>query len=146
MEKKTYPIYYRGELMPWAKGTVVKGARGLVWLSGTEGFDPHSLKMVEGAEAQSRMCWEKIKSGLEEMESSLDGLIQVTSWVVGPFPGGVADSPVWKTACEVREAFLSEHCPDLCAHRNPPTHDLIGVAALGHRDQVIEISVVAAVT
>ena len=69
----------------------------------------------------------------------------VTSYIVGPFTDGVAESPVWKTAWRVREAFLSEHCPDLCADKHPPTHDLIGVAALGYKDQLIEISVVAAV-
>ena len=145
MEKKRYPLHYAGKLMPWAKGTVVKGAKGFIWLSGTEGHDPKTGKMVEGAEAQARMCWEKIKSRLEEMGSSLDNIVEVTYYVVGPFtPNGVADSETWQTAFKVQEEFLREHCPDLCADRNPPGGALIGVAALARKDYLIEIAVTAA--
>ncbi len=147
MEKTTYPLYYGGKLMPWAKGTVVKDAKGFVWLAGTEGRDPESpgLEVVEGAEAQARMCWEKIKSRLEEMGSSLDNIVKVTTYVAGPFPDGVVDSPTWKAAYRVREAFFREHCPDLCSDRNPPAYDLVGVAALASKKMLIEIAVVAVI-
>lgn len=158
MEKKYYPLYYGGKLMPWAKGTVVKDAKGFVWVSGTEGRDPESrdvklietdgalvTQVVEGAEAQARMCWEKIKSGLEEMGSSLDNIIKVTSYVVGPFPDGVVNSPTWQAAYKVREDFFKEHCPDLCADKNPPSHDLIGVAGLADKKMIIELAVVAVI-
>ena len=52
MEKISYPLYYGGELMPWAKGVVVKNSRGFVFLGGTEGRDPETGKVVKGAEAQ----------------------------------------------------------------------------------------------
>ena len=158
MERKTYPLYYGGRLMPWAKGTVVKNAKGFVWVSGTEGRDPESrdVKLIEkdgeldtdivnGAEAQTRMCCEKIKSWLEEMGSSLDNIIKMTSYVVGPFPDGVVNSPTWQAAYKVREEFFREHCPDLCADKNPPAHDLIGVAGLADKDMIIEIAVVAVI-
>ena len=34
MEKKSVPLYYGSVRMPWAKATVVKGAKGFVWLAG----------------------------------------------------------------------------------------------------------------
>jgi enamine deaminase RidA (YjgF/YER057c/UK114 family) len=147
MEKNSYPLYYGGKHMPWAKGTVVKDAKGFIWLAGSEGRDPQSpgLEVVEGAEAQAKMCWEKIKSRLEEMGSSLDNMLKVTTYVVGPFPEGVADSPTWKAARRVREAFFQQHCPDLCSDKNPPASDLIGVAALADKKMLIEVAVVAAI-
>lgn len=101
--------------------------------------------VVEGAEAQARMCWEKIKSGLQEMGSSLENIIKMTSYVVGPFPDGVVNHPNWLATFKVREEFFKEHCPNLCADKNPPSHDLIGVAGLADKRMVIEIAVVAAI-
>ena len=158
MELKRYNLCYGEKLMPFSKGTLVKGAKGFIWLSGTEGRDPesHDVKLasdgvyvdtevVQGAEAQALMCWEKIKSRLEEMGASLDNIIKITSYVVGPFPDGVANSPTWTTAYRVREEFFRKHCPDLCSGKTPPTHDLIGVAALAHKEMLIEIAIVAAI-
>ncbi|MFC2047227.1 RidA family protein [Chloroflexota bacterium] len=158
MELKRHNLFYGGKLMPFSKGTSVKGAKGFIWLSGTEGRDPesHDVKLasdgvyidtevVKGAEAQALMSWGKIKSRLEDMGSSLDNIIKIISYVVGPFPDGVANSPIWTTAYRVREEFFNQHCPDLCSAKNPPTHDLIGVAALAHKEMLIEIAVVAAI-
>lgn len=158
MELKRHPLYYGGQMMPWAMGTTVTGAKGFVWVSGTEGRDPDSPEVklmgedrglvtgvAEGAEAQSLMCWEKIKSGLEEMGSSLDNIIKITSYVVGPFPDGVVNHPTWLAHFKVREEFFRKHCPDLRADVNPPAHDLIGIAGLADKRMIIEIAVVAAV-
>ena len=152
--KKTYPLYYGDKLMPWSKVTV---ANGFVFLSGTEGTDPGSrnielpeetgmecIQVVKGAEAQTRLAIEKIKSRLEEMGSSINNIVKMTCYVVGPdFPDGVANHPAWITASKVINAFFAEHAPDLCVDRNPPTRDLIGVSGLGSKDMVIEIAVVA---
>ena len=74
MQKKTYKLYHGENLMPWAKGTAVKGAKGFIFLSGTEGHDPnqHFQKgggIAEGAEAQWKLALQKIKDRLEEMGS-----------------------------------------------------------------------------
>lgn len=149
MEKRSLPLYYGGGLMPWAKATVVKGAKGFVWLAGTEGRDPNDPtleKVVDGIEAQARMCMEKIKSWLEECGSSLENIIKLTYYIKGPdFPDGVHNYPDFQKAFKVIDDFFRENCPDLCIDRNPPTSDLIGVAGLGHKNMLIEIACVAAI-
>lgn len=158
MEKKVYPLYHGTNKMTWGKGTVLKGAKGFVFLAGTEGIDPTVTdpwpahdhageiqpKVVEGIEAQTRMCLEKIKSRLEELGSSLDNIVKMITYVKGPeFPDGVAYSANWQKALKVRDDFFGEHCPDLL--RNPVPNDLIGVSGLGLRDMLIEIACIAVI-
>jgi len=160
MQKTTYPLVYYGDLkMPWSKGTKVENARGFIWLAGTEGRDPNSTaprtiefedgsyvaEVEEGAEAQALVCLNRIKDGLEEMGSSLEHIVKMTTYVVGPFPDGVAASPTWKSAFRIKERFFEKHCPELCSDRSPPPHDLIGVAALASKRMLLEMVVVAAV-
>ncbi len=149
MELKRHPLYFKGKLMPWAKGVVVKGAKGFVFLSGTTGIDPDSPdNVVEGIEAQTRLCLAKIKSRLEEMGSSLNNMIKLTVYVVGPpdCPNGLGNSPTVLAARKVMNEFFKEHCPDLCWDQNPPNMDLIGVTALGRKDMLIEIATIAALS
>ncbi len=88
MKIKRVPVYYGGKRMPWGKVTIVRDAKGLIFLAGTEGRNPEISQefdkskrtpgtVVEGAEAQARMCFEKIKSGLEECGSSLDNILKI---------------------------------------------------------------------
>ena len=146
MEKKIYPLYYSGEQMTWAKGAVVKGAKGFVWLAGAEGRKPEKWnEIVGGAEAQTRMCLEKIKSNLEEMGSSLENIIKIIYYIAGrEFPDGVAKSPTYIKARKVINEFFKEHCPEFCFDKQPLPNDLIGVAGLAHKDMLIEIVVIAA--
>ncbi|MEE8158080.1 MAG: RidA family protein [Dehalococcoidia bacterium] len=158
MEIRRYPNYFSGKLMPWAKGVVVKDVKGFVFLSGTTGIDPESpdiklheegasyFPVVEGAEAQTRLCLEKIKSRLEEMGSSLKYMIKMTCYIVGTpdFPEGVGNSPNWLSARKAMNEFFEKHCPDLCFDYNPPNIDLIGVAGLGRKNMLIEIATIAA--
>lgn len=157
MEKKTYSLYYGDRLMPWAKATVVKGAKGFVFVAGTDGTLPESreIKMYEqegkcfvevakGAKAQTRLALEKIKSTLEETGSSLENIVKMICYVVGPdFPDGVANSPTWVKARKVMDEFFREHCPIWCWNNCPPNLDLIGVSGLGSKEMVIEIAVTA---
>ena len=136
--------------MPWGKGTVVKGAKGFIFLAGTEGIDPAIGKpgakgavVVEGIEAQTRMALEKIKSRLEEMGSSLENIVKLVWYIKGTeFPDGVALSPNYIKAAKVREEFFKEHCPAFC--KNPPPGDLIGVSGLALKGMLIEIACIAA--
>ena len=140
MAVKTYPLYYAGKLMPWAKGTV---ANGFVYLAGTEGRDPETDRVVEGIEAQTWMCMEKIKSWLEEMGSSLENIVKITYYVKGEFPDGVGASENWQKAHKVKQDFYRKHCPSLCEDKNPPVADLIGVSGLALKEMLIEIAVTA---
>lgn len=145
MYLKTHSLYYGGKLMPWAKASVVKGAKGFVWLAGTEGRDPETDEVVKGIEAQTKMCFEKIKFWLEEAGTSLENIIKMIYYVKGPeFPEGVLYHPNFQKAMQVIDEFFREHCPDLCSDRNPPNSDLIGVAGLARKEMLIEIACVAA--
>ena len=155
MELKTYKLYYGGNLMPWGKGTVVKNPNGWIFLGGTEGIDPNSSRadqmateiapvdVVPGAEAQARLCFEKIKSALEEMGSSLDKIVKIWFYIVGDYPEGLARSDTWQTICKVREEYFRKYAPQLCIDNNPPTVDLIGVKCLAVPEMVVEVAVVA---
>ncbi len=146
MEKKTYPLYHAGKLMPWSKGTVIKDAKGFVFLSGTEGRDPETDEVVEGIAAQTRLAFEKIKSRLEEMGSSLENICSIRTYIVGPeFPDGIEADPKWQASFKARTDFLKEHCPQLCYGSNPPAGALIGVSGLGKKEMLIEVDVIAAI-
>ncbi len=147
MEKKNYKLYHGGTLMPWGKGCVVKGAKGFAFVAGCEGQDPKENifqggKVVAGADAQMRLALEKMKSRLEEMGTSLENIVHMTVYVVGPFPDGVAKSPNYRK--DVMHQFFKENCPETAFDKNPPPLDLVGVAGLGHKDMLVEVGCIAA--
>ena len=150
MEMKIFPLYYGGKLMPWGKGAVAKGAKGFVWVAGTEGQDPtiapqgrelKGQKVVGGPVEQTKMCFEKLKVALEEMDSSLDKVVMMNWYVKGPFPNGIVHSPNFHP--EIMEEFFKENCPERAIDVNPVPFDLIGVESLALKDMLVEISCVA---
>jgi enamine deaminase RidA (YjgF/YER057c/UK114 family) len=152
VELKTYKCYSGKKQMPWGKGTVVKDARGLVFLggvtAGTDIYDPRAPDFLEKKMVvrdpgeQWRNVLEKIKINLEELGTSLDNIIKMTFYVKGPFSNGVGRSP--NNRQDILDAFFLEYCPKLANSNNPPPSELIGVASLAHPDMIIEIVVVAA--
>ena len=144
MKIKRLPLYYGGKLMPWGKGCVVKNASGWIILGGAEGISPDTDEVLPGVEAQTKLCFEKIKSNLEEMGASLGNIVKMWFYVAGDFPNGLASSDTWQTIDRVKEEFFREHAPQLCADNNPPTNDLLGVKYLARPEMIIEIAVDAA--
>lgn len=157
MEIKTLKLYYGGKPMPWGKACVVTDFKGLVFLGGVEGIDPDTrtkssqaevfqpVDVAQGVETQARLCFQKLKSALEETGSALNNIVKMWYYVVGDFPEGLAYSDQWQTICRVREEFFQEHAPNLCIGKNPPTFDLIGVKSLALPDMLIEIAAEAAI-
>lgn len=148
MQKKTYKLYHGENLMPWAKGTAVKAAKGFIFLSGTEGHDPtqHFQKgggIAEGAEAQWWLALEKIRTRLEEMGSSLENIVHLFLFVAGPFPNGAVNSPNYRL--DVLDNFFRQYYPPFCSDNNPPASTLIGVASLADPRMVVEIQCIAAI-
>jgi len=90
MDLATYKKFKGDRLMPWGKATVVKDAKGYVFLAGNaatgEDYDP--LNQRGGATGDPAMQWRailaNIKSDLEEVGSSLDHLVKLTFYVKGP--------------------------------------------------------------
>ena len=84
MDLATYKKFKGDRLMPWGKATVVKDAKGYVFLAGNtatgEDYDP--LNQRGGAIGDPAMQWRailaNIKSDLEEVGSSLDHLVKLT--------------------------------------------------------------------
>ena len=107
------------------------------------GTETAPVIVAEGVEAQARLCFEKIKSALEEMGSSLNNIVKMWYYVVGDYPEGLARSDTWQTICKVREELFREHAPQLCIDNNPPTFDLIGVKHLALPEMVVEVAVMA---
>lgn len=149
MNLVTHKKYKGDKLMPWAKGTVVSGAKGTVFLCGNTGtsddYDPARKQggAVGDAAAQWRRILANIKADLEALGTSLEHLIKLTFYIKGPFPnGGVLGSPNFRM--DILDAFFAEHCPKHCSTNNPPPSEVIGVAALAHPDLVVEIVAIAA--
>ena len=152
MELKTHKCYSGNTLMPWGKGTVVRGAKGLVFLggvtAGTEEYDPKApdflerRAVVQEPAAQWRLVLEKIKANLEELGTSLDNIVKMTFYIKGPFPEGAGRSP--NNRIDVLDEFFKENCPRLCSWNNPPPSELIGVSSFAHPDMIVEIVVIAA--
>lgn len=136
---RIHPLYYGGKRMHWAKGAI---ANGFVFLAGSEGIDPGTLKPVEGIEAQTRLALEKIKARLEEMGSSLSNIVKMTYYIVGEFPEGIVASEKYKKMAKIRDEFFRKNGIDT----SDIPSDLIGVAALGRKGMEIEISVIATVS
>jgi len=136
VEIKRYPLYYAGRRMHWAKGAV---AGGFIFLAGTEGLDPETLKPVEGIKAQTRLALEKIKQRLEEMGSSLSHIVKLTYYIVGDFPEGIVASKKYQEMAEARDEFFRENGIE----PGDIPSDLIGVTALGRKGMEIEIAAIA---
>jgi enamine deaminase RidA (YjgF/YER057c/UK114 family) len=120
----------------WAKGAV---AGGFVFLAGTEGIDPETLKPVEDIKAQTRLALEKIKQRLEEMGSSLSNIVKLTYYIAGEFPEGIVASQKYQEMAEARDTFFRENGIDPSDIQS----DLIGVTALGRKGMEIEIAAIA---
>jgi enamine deaminase RidA (YjgF/YER057c/UK114 family) len=145
----THKKFKNGRLMPWGKGTVVTGGKGMVYLCGNtataDDYDPGGGRgggFAGDAAAQWRAVLANIKADLEELGSGLEHLVRLTFFVKGPFPeGGVLGSPNFRL--DVLDEFFAEHCPKHVSTNNPPPSEVIGVAALAQPDILIEIVAVA---
>jgi enamine deaminase RidA (YjgF/YER057c/UK114 family) len=120
--------------MPWAKAAVV---HGLVFLSGVEGRDPGTDETPQSMRAQASNAMEKIKERLEELDSSLEGIVKLTIYVTDLdeyFRERVDRHCVF--------GFLERHEPSFA--EVPPAETLVQVSALARRGMKIEIDVIAA--
>ena len=87
-----HPIYHAGKKMHWTTGHAVWNMGGIVFLSGSEGRDPDTDIPRPGIKAQAKLALERIKARLEEFGTSLDNILHLTYYVVGPdFPNGVQE-------------------------------------------------------
>jgi enamine deaminase RidA (YjgF/YER057c/UK114 family) len=161
MDYKINKLHYGGKLMPWAKSCIVKNPKAIIFLAGTEGRDPATDDVVEGIEAQTLMCLEKLKQNAEEVGSSMDYVCSMTIFIKGQeFPEGIDNYEPFQKAKKVLDEFFEKHCgarpiplPNIPesndwkpnGQEKPLVLNLIGVSGLAKKEMLIEISAVAVV-
>ena len=141
-----FPVYHAGKKLQFATGQAVRNMGGLVFLSSTEGTDPDTNKTRPGIKAQTKLALERIRDRLEEFGTSLDNILDMWYFIVGPeFPKGVLGDQKWKDAAEVINEFWRENgVPKFCWENNPLGGTLLGISGLPKEGMLIEIRVVAA--
>jgi enamine deaminase RidA (YjgF/YER057c/UK114 family) len=141
-----FPVYHGGKKMAWTTGHAVWNPGGIVFLSGAEGRDPDTDKVREGIKAQAKLALERIKERLEDFGTSLENILHIFYFVVGPdFPNGVQGDQKWKDVGEVLTQFWKDNgVPQFCYGNCPPAATLLGISALALKEMLIEIQVVAA--
>jgi len=78
--RKSFPLYHSGgNRAMWGKRCIAHGT--FVYLSGTEGIDPESIKVLPTMGEQVEMAWNKIKERLGEMGTSFDNIVQKITFV-----------------------------------------------------------------
>jgi enamine deaminase RidA (YjgF/YER057c/UK114 family) len=141
-----FPIYHAGNKMHWTTGHAVWNMGGIVFLSGAEGRDPDTDIPRPGIKAQAKLALERIKARLEEFGTSLDNILHLTYYVVGPeFPNGVQEDQKWKDVTEVLDVFWKENgVPQFSSENYAPASTLLGISSLAQKGMLIEIQAVAA--
>ena len=130
MQKKSYPFFYGGVKQPWPKAVV---AGGFVFVSGVSGreFETGRVKAVD-VKVQTEVAWAKTKSILEEVGSSLNGIVKVVT-----FLRDAKEADVYYAASA---QFLEKECPDLL--ENPPAMTM-AETGLYLEEMLVELDVTA---
>ncbi len=141
-----FPIYHAGRKMAWTTGHAVWNMGGIVCLSGAEGRDPDTDIPRSGMKAQTKLALERIRDRLEEFGTSLDNILHLWYYIVGPdFPNGVQEDQKWKDATEVMDEFWKENgVPQFCVENSAPAGTLLGISSLAQKGMLIEITCIAA--
>lgn len=161
VEFKNNKLYYGGNLMPWSKSCIVKNPKAIVFLAGTEGRHPDTDEVVEGIEAQTLMCLEKLKANAEEVGSSMDYICSMTIFIKGQeFPDGIYNYKPFQDAKRAFDGFFEKHCgarpipiqnnPEFVGWKpngkeKPLAINVVGVSGLAKKEMLIEISAIAIV-
>lgn len=130
MAKKSYPFFYREVKQDWGKAVV---AGGFVFLSGVSGRESETGKVKAlDVKVQTEVAWDKIKSILEEVGTSLDNIVKMVIYL-----RNVKDYDAYYAATR---KFLEKKCPDLL--ENPPAMTLVE-AGLYLEEMLVEIDITA---
>ncbi|AWK74282.1 hypothetical protein CBI38_24720 [Rhodococcus oxybenzonivorans] len=102
-------------------------AENLIWVSGQVGIDRATGEIPEDPQAQARLAFEGVKEVLEEAGSSLENVVELTTFhtdLQGDGPGFAA----------VKDQYIGEPYPSWTG---------VGVTQLARPEFVVEIRVVA---
>ena len=133
--RKSFPLYHSGGYRAmWGKGCTAQGT--LAFLSGTEGIDPETLKVLPTMGEQVDMAWDKIKERLEEMGTSCDNIVQKITFVT--------DMDEWfRHGVWYQNRWLQSNSPKVLEEE--PAGTLLQVSRLALPEMKVEIQVIAVV-
>ncbi len=119
----------------WGKGCTAQGT--FAFLSGTEGIDPETLKVLPTMGEQVDMAWDKIKERLEEMGTSCDNIVQKITFVT--------DMDEWfRHGIWYQNRWLQKNSPKLM--KEEPAGTLLQVSRLALPEMKVEIQIIAVVS
>lgn len=132
MKKKVYKLEYGGKSRPYARSVVVGN---MVYLSGMSGktYETGEVSSLD-IEKQVEVCFDKIKSALEEAGTSMEHIIKNTIYF--------RDVALHYDKVRAKEKeYYEKHCPSLID--NPPCSTVLQVVSLARPEMLLEIDIVA---
>ncbi len=117
-------------------GAKVKGSKGFIFLSGSEGRDPATNRAVEGVRDQTRLALDKIKERLEKAGSSIDYVVK--------FVWYVAKQEHRDEFIKARDEWLAENAPNLLKERSYASTLLLEVG-LALPEMLVEVDSIAVI-
>lgn len=102
----------------------------LIWVSGQVGVDPTTGEIPEGIEAQSRLAFEGVKRVLEAAGSSLDDIVELTTYHLDLHAEG-------QGFAKVKDEYIKHPYPSWTG---------IGVTQLARPEFRVEVRVIATVS
>ena len=118
MKIKRALMIVAGKTRDWSKGTAAVKPGGLIFLSGSVGFDKNG-DIAKSVGEETRLALESIKQSVEEYGSSLENLVHIYEFVVGEFPNGIGNDPKWVEIDNEMQEYWKEHCPQFLRSNNP---------------------------
>ena len=134
--RKSFPLNHAGGYRAmWGKGCTAQGT--FAFLSGTEGIDPETLKVLPTMGEQVDMAWDKIKERLSEMGTSCDNIVQKITFVT--------DMDEWfRHGIWYQNRWLQKNSPQLI--KEEPAGTLLQVSRLALPEMKVEIQIIAVVS
>lgn len=131
MKKKTYPLYYAGKQMRFARSVVVGD---LVFLSGSSGRTMETGDVSsDDVREQMIVALDKIRAALEECGSSMDNIVKTVI-----FLKNLEDYDVMR-ATELE--YYRKHAPSLVDE--PPASTFMQPKSMSQPNMLVEIDIVA---
>ena len=131
MKKKTYPLYYAGKQMRFARSVVVGD---LVFLSGSSGRTMETGDVSsDDVREQMIAALDKIRAALEECGSSMDNIVKTVIYL--------KNRDDYEVMRATEAEYYRKHAPGLI--EEPPASTFIQPMSLSQPNMLVEIDTVA---
>ena len=131
MKKKTYPLYYAGQKMRFARSVVVGD---LVFLSGSSGRTIETGDVLsDDVKEQMIVAWDKIRAALDECGSSMDNIVKTVIYL--------KHRDDYEVMRATEQDYYKKYAPYLL--EEPPASTFMQPVSLSQPNMLVEIDVVA---